>query len=68
MNPESHLDQIGTAKQALHERSQRMSLKVLQKETGLSRNTIVRARRGQRVHPRSLESIRIAMATAPFSR
>lgn len=40
----------GTAQQSLHERSQKMSLGVFQKETRLSRNTIVRSRRGQRVH------------------
>jgi hypothetical protein len=56
------------ASQLLSQRVQNMSLNTLQKATGLSRNTILRARRGLRVHPRSLESIRIAMATAPFSR
>ena len=42
-----------TANQFLRERLQNMSLNALQKETGLSRNTILRARRGERVHPRS---------------
>jgi len=32
----------------------KISLNSLQQETGLSRHTILRARRGKRVHPRSL--------------
>ncbi len=50
----------GTANQSLRERLQRMSLNTLQKETGLSRNTILRARRDQRVHLKSLKRLRIA--------
>jgi hypothetical protein len=50
----------GTANQLIRERLQTMSLDALQKETGLSRNTILRARRGQRVHPKSLQRLRIA--------
>ena len=53
----------GTANQSLREHLQKMSLNVLQKETGLSRNTILRARRGQRLHPRSLQRLRIAAGT-----
>jgi hypothetical protein len=45
----------GTANQLVRERLQNLSLNALQKETGLSRNTILRARRGQRVQPRSLQ-------------
>jgi hypothetical protein len=45
----------GTADESLRGRLQKMSLNTLQKETGLSRNTILRARRGQRVHPKSLQ-------------
>jgi hypothetical protein len=48
----------GTAKQALRERLQQISLDALEKETGLSRHTILRARRGERVHPRSLQCLR----------
>jgi hypothetical protein len=44
----------GTISQLVRERLRKMSLNALQKKTGLSRNTIVRARRGQRVHPKSL--------------
>jgi hypothetical protein len=47
----------GTASELLRERLQKMSLNALQKVTGLSRNTILRARRGERVHPRSLLSL-----------
>jgi hypothetical protein len=50
----------GTANQLLRECLQKMSLSALQNETGLSRNTILRARRGERVHPRSLQRLRIA--------
>jgi hypothetical protein len=50
----------GTANQLLRERLEKMSLNVLQKETGLSRNSILRARRGERVHPRSLQRLRMA--------
>jgi hypothetical protein len=45
---------------ALQQRLQKMSLDALQKKTGLSRHTILRARRGERVHPRSLQRLRIA--------
>jgi hypothetical protein len=50
----------GTANESLRERLQRMSLNALQKETGLSRNTVFRARRGQHVHPRSLQRLQAA--------
>ena len=52
----------GTANQSLRMRLQKMSLNVLQKETGLSRNTILRVRRGQQVHPRSLRRLRVAVS------
>lgn len=48
-----------TANQLLRERLQKMSLNALQRNTGLSRNTILRARRGQRVYPKSLQCLRI---------
>jgi len=49
-----------TANQLLRERLQKISLNTLQEETGLSRNTILRARRAERVHPRSLSCLRLA--------
>jgi hypothetical protein len=49
-----------TANQLLRERLNRLSLNTLQKESGLSRNTILRARRGERVHPTSLQRLRCA--------
>jgi hypothetical protein len=55
----------GTAQQSLRQRLQQISLDVLQKETSLSRHTILRARRGERVHLRSLKRLRIAAATVP---
>ena len=39
---------------------QQISLDTLEKETGLSSHTILRARRGEGVHPRSLQRLRIA--------
>jgi hypothetical protein len=45
----------GVAKRALQQRLQQISLDTLEKETGLSRHTILRARRGQRIHSQSLE-------------
>jgi len=56
-----------TADQLLRDHLQKMSLNALQKETGLSRNTILRARRGERVHPRSLRSLRIGTAAGSVS-
>jgi hypothetical protein len=53
----------GTADQILRERLRGKSLNALRKKTGLSRNTILRARRGQRVHARSLQRLRIGART-----
>jgi hypothetical protein len=50
----------GTANKSLRERLQKMSLDALQRVTGLSRHTILRARRGKRVQPRSLQILRNA--------
>jgi hypothetical protein len=47
----------GTAKRALRQRLQQISLDTLEKQTGLSRHTILRARRGKRVHSRSLRNL-----------
>ncbi len=55
----------GAANHLLRERLQKMSLNFLQKESGLSRNTILRARRGEPVHPRSLQRLRIAARALP---
>jgi hypothetical protein len=45
----------GVATELLWESVNKLSLNFLQKETGLSRNTIIRVRRGERVHARSLQ-------------
>jgi hypothetical protein len=55
----------GAANHLLRERLQKMSLNFLQKESGLSRNTILRARRGEPVHPRSLQRLQIAARALP---
>jgi hypothetical protein len=36
---------------------QQISIASLEKETGLSRHTILRARRGERIHPKTLQII-----------
>jgi hypothetical protein len=59
--PDNSGEVVKTLRQCLNQ----MSLTSLQKETGLSRHTILRARRGERVHPRSLKRLRIAAATVP---
>jgi len=53
----------GTMNESLRERLQKMSLHSLRRETGLSRHTILRAREGKGVHPRSLKLLRIAVGT-----
>ena len=45
----------------LKQRLLRIPLDVLERETGLSRHTILRARRGERVHPRSLQVLKTAV-------
>ena len=50
----------GTPKHALREQLEQISLDVLEKETDLSRHTILRAHQGLRVHPRSLQRLRTA--------
>jgi hypothetical protein len=50
----------GIVSEILRQRLKKISLHVLQKETGLSRNTVLRARRGQRVHTQSLQPLIIA--------
>jgi hypothetical protein len=50
----------GTAKSALRERLQKTSIASLEKETGLSRHTILRARRGELIHPRTLQVLQVA--------
>jgi hypothetical protein len=53
----------GTAKQAVRQCLQQISLDTLEKETGLSRHTILRARRGQQIHLRSLRLLESAVRT-----
>jgi hypothetical protein len=50
-----------TAKSALRERLQQISIASLEKETGLSRHTILRARRGERIHPKTLKILGVAV-------
>ena len=42
----------------------KVPLESLQEETGLNRHTILRARRGERLHPRLLQRLRIAARTS----
>lgn len=43
------------AEERLRQRLLRIPLDVLERETGLSRHSIIRARAGKRLHPRTLE-------------
>jgi hypothetical protein len=56
----------GTVNQPLRQRLQEMSLNTLQRETGLSRHTVLRARQGSQMHPRSLKLLKAAVNTAPI--
>jgi hypothetical protein len=53
------------AGEQLRQRLRRIPLDVLERETGLSRHTILRVRRGQRVHPRTLRRLQIVVHTVP---
>jgi len=46
----------------LREKLQRISIDALQAKTGLSRNTILRARSGEKVRPKSVKLMRDAVA------
>jgi len=52
---------VGTVSESLRDGLQKMSLNVLQTKTGLSRHTILRARQGKQVHPRSLQLLRMTV-------
>jgi hypothetical protein len=56
---------LGTVNDALQKRLQKMPINALQRETGLSRHTVLRARQGKRVHPRLVQLLRIAVRTIP---
>jgi transcriptional antiterminator len=58
----------GTLSELLRERLKKISLNALEKETGLSRNTILRARRGETVHPISLQRLSLAAVGGVVSR
>src|SRR5207247_3839882 len=55
----------GITEERLRQRLQQIPLAVLERETGLSRHTILRVRQGKRVHPRSLQLLRIAVRRIP---
>jgi hypothetical protein len=46
----------------LRQQLMRMTLTILERGTGLSRHTLVRARRGHALHPRSLRLVQDAVA------
>ena len=60
--------QSGVASEKLRQQLRQIPLNVLERETGLSRHTILRARRGQRVHPRSLQLLRMALRKVPIGK
>jgi len=47
----------------MRQRLRQVPVAFLERETDLSRHTILRARRGERVHPRSLQLLRMAIRT-----
>ena len=55
----------GTANQSLREHLRKISLKALQQTTGLTKHTILRGRRGERVHPRTVRLLKIAARHIP---
>jgi len=59
-------DNGGIADEKLRQRLRQIPLAFLERETGLSRHTILRARQGKRVHPRSLQLLRIAVRKVPI--
>src|SRR5437762_626142 len=60
--------QSGVASEKLRQHLHQIPLNVLERETGLSRHTILRARNGKRVHPRSLQLLRMAFERFPSGR
>jgi hypothetical protein len=55
----------GIAEERLRSRLLQIPLAFLESQTGLSRHTILRARRGQPVHPRSLRLLRNVVRNVP---
>jgi hypothetical protein len=51
------------AGEQLRKRLQHISLDILERETGLSRHTILRLRRGKRVRPRTLQRVQTLVRT-----
>lgn len=56
----------GVVGEQLRQRLREIPLAFLERETGLSRHTILRARQGKRVHPRSLQLLKIAVRKVPI--
>ena len=56
----------GVADEQLRKRLLEIPLAFLEFETGLSRHTVVRARRGQPVHPRSLQLLNTVVRAIPI--
>jgi hypothetical protein len=61
-------EQSGVASEKLRQHLRQIPLNVLERETGLSRHTILRARQGKRVHPRSLQLLRTAVRKVPIGK
>jgi DNA polymerase type B, organellar and viral len=58
----------GIADERLRKRLLEIPLAFLEWETGLSRHTVVRTRRGQPVHPRSLRLLKMAVRKVPIKK
>src|SRR5262249_39839795 len=55
-------EQRGMASAKLRQHLRQIPLNVLERETGFSRHTIVRARRGEQIHSKSLKTFRSAIS------
>ncbi len=60
--------QSGVASEKLRQHVSQIPLRILERETGLSRHTILRARQGKRVHPRSLQLLKMAVRKVPIGK
>ena len=56
----------GVVGEQLRQRLRQTPIAFLRRETGLSRHTIVRVRRGQPVHPRSLQLLKNVVRNVPI--
>jgi hypothetical protein len=56
----------GTLNQKLQEQLKKIPIRVLEERTGLSRHTVLRARRGQRIHQASMDRFKALIHLRPY--